>query len=95
MEGYLPAAARARQQGWEPLISMDNPHFHHVSPDLIDLRDELLVLPKYSPDLHQLIEHPFGVIKQELVNQIYRSGRDIADDATAMMMAEGSGGGIL
>ncbi len=67
MDGYLTAAAQARQQGWEPIISMDNPNFHHVSPELIDLSDQLLVLRKYSPDLHQLIEHPFGGIKHAVV----------------------------
>lgn len=88
MEGYLPAAARARQQGWQPMISMDNPHFHRVSPGLIDLGDQLLVLPKYSPDLHQLVEHPFAGIKQELVNKIYRLGWDVVNGGMQFLRDE-------
>lgn len=36
--------------------------------------NEQIVLPKYSPDLHQVIEHRFGPLKLHLVQQLYRFG---------------------
>jgi hypothetical protein len=91
MEGYLPAAAQARQQGWEPVISMDNPNIHKVSPKLIDLSDQLLVLPKYSPDLHQLIEHPFGGIKHDVVVDVYKLGWDVVHGGMQLLRDEVAG----
>lgn len=85
MEGYFNVGvARAEQQAWQPKVSMDNPNFHHVHPKLCCLVEEtgyrhLLLLPKYSPDLHQIVEHPFGGIKQDLVNDIYRLTWDMVE----------------
>lgn len=86
MTGYLPAAAQARQEGCEPYISMDNPNFHNISPDLCDLTGQVLVLPDYSPDLHQVIEHPFGYIKHELANRLYRLGASLKDTDMQVLM---------
>lgn len=82
MEGYFKTGVvRAREQGWEPKLSMDNPNFHKVHPDFCNFLEEidekttymhLLELPSYSPDLHQLVEHPFGGVKQGMVNGLYR-----------------------
>jgi hypothetical protein len=82
MEGYYKTGVvHAREQGWEPKLSMDNPNFHKVHPDLCDLEEEveenkfymhLLELPSYSPDLHQMVEHPFAGVKQGTVNELYR-----------------------
>lgn len=38
------------------------------------IQNEQIVLPKHSPDLHQLIEHRFGPLKLGIVNQLYRLG---------------------
>lgn len=68
------------------MISMDNPNFHNVSKLIEFGADELLPLPKYSPDLHQLIEHPFGGIKQQLANRLYRLGASLVDTDMQVLM---------
>ena len=40
------------------------------------LTNEMIVLPKYSPDLHQVIEHRFAPLKWVLTQQLYRLGFD-------------------
>lgn len=76
----MPAAERVSdpQQTsppWEAVLSIDNPNFHNVK-ELINLRKpghwSHLPLPSYSPDLHQVIEHLFGQLKRQLVNDIYK-----------------------
>lgn len=88
MDGYLPAAKREEREDWQPMISMDNPHFHNVSPELVDLSGQVLELPEYSPDLHQIIEHPFGSIKQDVINEIYRVGFAVLDGGMQFLRNE-------
>lgn len=93
MEGYfLTGVKKAKEQGWQPRISIDNPNFHHVHPELCQLIEDpppenpegtgyehLLPLPSYSPDLHQIVEHPFGGVKLGMVNEIYKAGWEVVE----------------
>jgi hypothetical protein len=82
MEGFVPAAERVSdpQQTsppWEAVLSIDNPHFHNVEGVFtLNKPGHWIHLPlcSYSPDLHQVIEHLFGQLKRQLVNDIYAHG---------------------
>ena len=95
MEGYIEKGVKiAKEQGWEPKLSMDNPNFHHVHPHLCNLVDDetgyehLLELPKYSPDLHQIVEHPFANVKQGTVVDIYKQGWHVAVEGDVKLLRD-------
>lgn len=59
------------------LVSWDNATIHNFKARLAELGlhpTQLIDLPPHSPDLHQLIEHVFARLKQQLVVAMYRLG---------------------
>lgn len=67
----------AQQHGHDVVASWDNASMHTFKVSQVGLTQaQHLVLPPHSPDLHQIIEHCFARLKQELVVKLYHLGWD-------------------
>lgn len=79
---WVPKAIHMAQQSRHGvLVSWDNASFHNFNSyggvTRLGLADaQHLVLPAQSPDLHQIIEHCFARLKQQLVALLYKLGWD-------------------
>lgn len=76
---WVPKAIHKAQQGRHGvLVSWDNASFHNFGgvTGLGLSEAQHLVLPAHSPDLHQIIEHCFARLKQQLVVLLYKLGWD-------------------
>lgn len=81
---WLPKAkAEAEEQQREFYVSWDNATTHKFANrlHLLGLRpDQYMELPARSPDLHQIIEHPFSQLKTFLVSQMYSQRWEVDND---------------
>lgn len=81
---WVPKArAAAARDGFQLLVSWDNASFHPNTPqELAQLgltQEQLIGPPANSPDFHEMIEHRFGEVKEEVVCVLYRAGFDNID----------------
>lgn len=84
VEVWLPKAkAAADREGRPFFVSWDNATTHAFADrlQLLGLRPgQYLKLPARSPDLHQIIEHPFSQLKTSFVGELYRHRWEFAQD---------------
>jgi len=65
------AVARMNAKGYKAKISMDNPNFQKYAK--YGIRSNLKIdLPKYSPDMHKVVEHIFARLKPLVYEEMYR-----------------------
>lgn len=80
---WVPKAIHQAQQGQHAVfVSWDNATIHQFTQPLDDLGlhpTQYLELPPLSPDLHQLVEHSLGRVKQQLVVTLSKAGWDNVD----------------
>lgn len=71
------AKGLAQQHRHRVVASWDNASMHTFRVSKVGLTPtQHLALPPHSPDLHQIIEHCFARLKQELVAKLYKLGWD-------------------
>lgn len=80
----MPKALAAAARGGHRLyVSWDNARTHGFADRLQQLGlgpNQYLALPARSPDLHQIIEHPFSQLKTYLVEQMYNLRWEVTND---------------
>lgn len=76
---WLPKALdHGRENHYQVFVSWDNASIHPgTAQELQQLGltpQQLIGPPANSPDFHEMIEHRFGDVKEELVKVIYKAG---------------------
>ena len=60
--------------------SMDNVHAHGADADCAALGIKVMRMPPYSPDMHQVVEHAIGYLKDEFQKAAWAEGRTDCND---------------
>lgn len=78
----------AGEDGQKMLILLDNPKVHSIDPRCIEMGDQRLHLPDYSPDLHQVIEHQIGALKHHVITKCYQLGWRVVQQGGIAMLRQ-------